>query len=118
MKVEISNIGEEFVSIVKEVTEEQFNFLFNICKELDAKAVPHAPNLIVEPIEQDIERLERKIGEKFEFEDTKLQVVEKTVGCKGCYFNKEDCKRVIEEIGYCALRKDGKRVIFQEVKTK
>lgn len=120
MKVKITNSGEDGVSIIREMTEEQYYFLLSIAEELDAKAITYAPFLSVKPIEQDMERLERKIGEKFEFEDTKLQVIKKEVGCKGCYFNKKDCKSkiVIEKIGYCAFRKDGKRVMFREVKTK
>lgn len=116
MKVEISIIGNiGIVTIVKEVTEEQFNFLFNICKELDAKDVPRRPaNLIVEPIEQG---MERKVGECFEYEEQKLQVVEQK-GCEGCYFLNNFCygDYIHNEIGACTSRNDQKEVIFKELK--
>ena len=50
MKVKISNNGEGWVSIIREVTEEQYELLLSIAEELDAEAVPYAPGLVIEQI--------------------------------------------------------------------
>lgn len=65
--------------------------------------------------------MERKIGEIFDYEGKKLQVVEKNFFCDGCYFyevgddfclNDDDFGKT----GSClANRSDQKEVIFQEV---
>lgn len=64
-------------------------------------------------------KMERKIGEVFDYEGIELKVVKETSACDGCYFNKpmacED--RDEEEIGCCinVNREDDADVIFQEV---
>lgn len=50
MKVRIANFGEDSVSIVKEMTEEQYYFLLGISEELDNERIPYSPSLSVEPI--------------------------------------------------------------------
>lgn len=69
-----------------------------------------------------MELMERKIGERFEYNGTTLEVElekedEKDV-CIGCYFSDmKTCKYVKKVTGYCsrALRKDGTDVIFKDV---
>ena len=62
--------------------------------------------------------MERKIGEIFEYNGTKLEVVEGRP-CDGCVFSGRshcfDLKAII--LGYCGgtLRSDGKCVIFKKV---
>ena len=51
MKVKIINIGEDFVSIIKEITEEQYDFLLSIAEDLDAECVSYAPSLRIEPLD-------------------------------------------------------------------
>ena len=51
IKVKISNSGEAWVSINREVTEEQYKLLLSIAEELDAEAMPYAPSLEIEKIE-------------------------------------------------------------------
>lgn len=51
IKVKILNSGEGWVSIKREVTEEQYKLLLSIAEELDAKAIPYAPSLEIEKIE-------------------------------------------------------------------
>lgn len=63
-----------------------------------------------------MERLERKIGETFEYQGHKLKVMESEDGCTGCYL--EDClcrnNRIIGEcISY--RRNDKKSVIFVDI---
>lgn len=72
--------------------------------------------------------MERKIGERFNFNGTTLEVVEQSIEnkdisrvCKGCYFyeNSMLCysykvNRIVGECS-CYLRIDGNEVIFNEV---
>ena len=72
--------------------------------------------------------MERKVGEKFLYKGTQLEVVEQSVEnkdisrlCKGCYFyeNSMLCysyrgNRIVGECS-CYLRTDRKEVIFKEV---
>ena len=51
MKVKIINVGEDFVSIIKEMTKEQYNFLLSIAEDLDAECVCYAPSLRIEPLD-------------------------------------------------------------------
>ena len=63
----------------------------------------------------------RPIGEKFDYEGTKLEVEEeKEITCKGCYFidSKVCLTGEAQDIaGYCfsSVRDDKKDVIFKEV---
>ena len=62
--------------------------------------------------------MERKIGEIFEFEGVKLQVVEDneyTPHCEGCYF-KYHCSGFMSAICTPHTRKDGKFVKYKKVK--
>ena len=64
--------------------------------------------------------MERPIGEQFDFYDVKLEVVEVTRPCVGCYLLKSDfnCDYFTRNvIGFCCYfsRKDRKQVIFKEV---
>ncbi len=72
--------------------------------------------------------MERKVGEKFLYKGTLLEVVEQSIEnqdisrlCKGCYFyeNSMLCysyrgNRIVGECS-CYLRTDRKEVIFKEV---
>ena len=72
--------------------------------------------------------MERKIGERFEYNGTTLEVVEQSIEnkdisrvCKGCYFyeNSMLCysykgDRIVGECS-CYLRIDRKEVIFKEI---
>ena len=70
--------------------------------------------------------MERKIGEVFNLDDVVLRVEEspKYALCRGCYFSKRYGKYSCEDsynsnrIGNCSefYRRDGKKVIFVEVK--
>lgn len=65
--------------------------------------------------------MERKVGEIFfnNHFNVKLQVVESTFECEGCYFNyKDQCIKNKKEVGYCCdvTRKDYTDVIFKEIK--
>ena len=63
--------------------------------------------------------MERKIGETFEYEGKKLQVVETANNCFDCYFfDGVNCQRTEREGGECSdsKRADYKPVIFVEVK--
>lgn len=66
--------------------------------------------------------MERKIGEVFEFEGKKYEVVESLKSLESCYsccFGGERCFDVMgRDGGYCMkqLRADGKSVYFVEVK--
>ena len=51
MKIKIINSGENFVSIIKEMTEEQYYFLLSIVEDLDAEHVRWAPLLKIEPLD-------------------------------------------------------------------
>lgn len=63
--------------------------------------------------------MERKIGERFDYNGVTLEVV-KQLGCKGCYFfnmlDMSDCNN-LEIRGHCGIsfRTDKKPVIFKEV---
>ena len=70
--------------------------------------------------------MERKIGERFEYNGTTLEVVQQSIEnkdirrvCKDCYFyeNLIDCYKKHKITGECScyLRIDGKEVIFKEV---
>ena len=73
--------------------------------------------------------MERKVGEKFLYKGTMLEVVEQSVEnkdisrlCKGCYFyeNYMLCysyrgNRIVGECS-CYLRPDRKEVLFKEIK--
>ena len=65
--------------------------------------------------------MERKIGEKFDYEGDMLEVVEEgEITCKGCYFidSKVCLTGEAQDIaGYCfsSSREDGTDVIFKEV---
>ena len=65
--------------------------------------------------------MERKIGEQFDYEGVKLEVVEeKEITCKGCYFiaSKVCLSGEAQDIaGYCfsSVRDDKKDVSFKEV---
>lgn len=63
---------------------------------------------------QDI--IERKIGERFDFDGKTLEVVMNN-GCRGCYFNHKRCAEYIPNRGYCgdSCRSDKQAVIFKEV---
>ena len=62
--------------------------------------------------------MERKIGEVFEYEDKKLQVKEISIGCDGCFFDRQCNNYSKEKVGGCSeySRSDHKNVIFMEVK--
>lgn len=62
------------------------------------------------------ELIERKIGERFDFDGKTLEVVINK-GCSGCYFNNEICYEYYPDRGYCGnlCRTDKKSVIFREV---
>lgn len=65
--------------------------------------------------------MERKIGEKFEYEGKTLEVVEtKSDTCYHCYFKKDNgrCSRIKPKTGECDMyeRSDKRPVIFVEVK--
>ena len=63
--------------------------------------------------------MERKIGETFEYEGKKLQVVDKDgYGCDGCFFLSRECSLTRDVSGFCSneYRTDKKRVIFVEAK--
>ena len=66
--------------------------------------------------------MERKIGEQFEYEGVKLEVVENgSQNCDGCYFCDDMFCRIDEEIvdntGMCSATKrdDKKEVIFKKL---
>lgn len=59
--------------------------------------------------------MERKVGEIFDYKGKKLQVVEQ-FDCKDCVFDIYFCRRTPSIVGRCYDRKDGKSVIFKEVK--
>ncbi|EJW96048.1 hypothetical protein EVA_15845, partial [gut metagenome] len=69
--------------------------------------------------------MERKIGEEFQFDDAKLEVVKAHVDvygnsyCEGCYFlhsNSKCCSAFKEKIGYCSEKRTDKiPVIFKKV---
>ncbi|MGM9532139.1 DUF6378 domain-containing protein [Intestinibacter sp.] len=63
--------------------------------------------------------MERKIGEVFECDGKKFQVIEDPIEeCDGCYFVKGGCTRSLDIRGYCGKinRKDRCAVIFKEIK--
>ena len=63
--------------------------------------------------------MERKIGEVFEIDGVKLQVEEGSIGCVGCYFDKDkECFDHWDITGEChwSARENKKGVIFKEVK--
>lgn len=59
---------------------------------------------------------QRKVGERFEHEETLLEVTEKQ-GCTGCFFYDTECHDLEPTLGTCisAFRDDSKPVIFTEV---
>lgn len=65
--------------------------------------------------------MERKIGEIFEYEGKKLQVIEDSFDtCNGCYFNGKVCQEatILKIVGNCGCivpRKDKINIIFKEV---
>lgn len=67
--------------------------------------------------------MERKIGEIFECDGKKLQVIEDSFDtCNGCYFNGKVCQEasILKIIGNCGCiipRKDKIDIIFKEIKT-
>lgn len=59
--------------------------------------------------------MERKIGEIFECDGKKLQVIEDPFNtCNGCYFFENKCNEKYDERGICSSdeREDGRGVIF------
>lgn len=61
----------------------------------------------------------RKIGERFGYEERKLEVVEGDTTCHGCFFeNLPWCFGILKTTGPCIPndREDEKSVIFKEVK--
>lgn len=51
MNVKIINTGEDFVSIFKEMTEEQYYFfLLSVAEDLNTECVCYAPSLKIEPL--------------------------------------------------------------------
>ena len=62
-----------------------------------------------------MEKVERKVGEIFEYDDEKLEVVEtEKFSCFGCYFLALRYK-CYKQLCMCYNRKDKKNVIFQTV---
>lgn len=62
--------------------------------------------------------MERKIGEIFECDGKKLQVIEDLLDeCENCYFYEQECSDRKDERGECLLdkRMDGHTVIFKEI---
>ena len=61
---------------------------------------------------------ERKIGEVFDYNGKKLRVEEFRSDCVSCFFDGQCSKTIKETTGACgsSIRKDGKNVIFAEVK--
>lgn len=62
--------------------------------------------------------MERKIGEVFECDGKRLQVVKDFFKiCKNCYFDGNECSNRKDERGECLLdkREDGQSVIFKEL---
>ena len=62
--------------------------------------------------------MERKIGERFDYNGVTLEVVKESFGCLGCYFIHNMCVLYINNIGHCPseYRSDNQSVIFREVK--
>ena len=58
--------------------------------------------------------MEREIGEIFDYDGVKLEVIEH-VGCNGCYFDNSQCTGNISLTGYCSVRSDKKCVQFRKV---
>ena len=48
MKVKIVNSGEDSVSIIREITKEQYDFLLSVVEDLDAECICYAPSLRIE----------------------------------------------------------------------
>lgn len=63
-----------------------------------------------------MKRLERKIGETFEYHRRKLKVMKGVDGCTGCYFKEYSCRNnnIIGECIYCR-RNDHTGVIFVDI---
>lgn len=63
----------------------------------------------------DLNLIERKIGEIFEHNGEWYQCIEK-IDCENCAFNAIDCEEVDDIVGPCSsgLRRDGKSVIFKK----
>lgn len=62
--------------------------------------------------------MERKVGEIFDYEGKKLEVIEsKSDGCAGCFFDEQHIPCSKNTLGYCGseFRTDRKEVIFVEV---
>lgn len=62
--------------------------------------------------------MERKIGERFEYQGVTLEVCpehSKINCCDGCYFSDKVCHRILSKTGKCDQRDDNKSVIFKEV---
>ena len=62
-------------------------------------------------------KMERKIGETFEFEGKKIEVKAASNGCDGCFLKEKCCIDSADLLGTCGAgdRTDGKNVIFVEV---
>lgn len=66
--------------------------------------------------------MERKVGEVFEFNNIKLQVIENInpLTCRRCYFSDKYCfyPSIVEKIGECLdfCRLDENNVYFKEIK--
>lgn len=61
--------------------------------------------------------MERKVGEIFDYEGKKLEVIEsKSNGCAGCFFDEQHIPCSKNTLGYCGseFRTDKKEVIFVE----
>ena len=62
--------------------------------------------------------MEREVGEIFEYEGIKLEVVEtEDFSCNGCYFLTLRCG-CSKQLCMCYNRKDKKNVIFQSIEQK
>lgn len=60
--------------------------------------------------------MERKLGEKFDYEGITLEVVEDAYNiCDGCFFDNNDCMSVSEIRGDCCRRRDNKHVLFKDI---
>lgn len=63
--------------------------------------------------------IERNFGETFEFKGRTFVVSEAVYECIGCFFDCFDCmSNEYNDLGRCCDRKDGKNVIFKELKPK
>ena len=91
-----------------------------------AENIKRVENTVLSEVDREIEPvqvekttdLEREPGEEFDYDETRLRVLEiLTYGCKGCFFWCNACVSRNKSItGQCIGRKDGKSVIFKQVK--